>query len=190
MSRGGVTGLASPHPLGPRLPAVFTQDEMAQRWVAGLDDLFAPLLVDLDCFDAYLRTGLAPEDFVRWLGGWLGAEPGPDLDGPRLRALVAGSARLHRARGTAAGLAEAVWLVFGVRPQIEESGGATWSAHPLGPFPGSPVAGVTVRLRVDDPAAVDRRLLEELVATSRPAHLPYRIEVLAHMTMDEKERDR
>ncbi len=177
-SRGGVDGLPSPHPLGERLPAVFAQDDLMQRWVAGLDDLLAPLLVTLDCFDAYLRTDLAPEDFVLWLGSWLGAESGPEANGARLRAAVAAAAALHRVRGTAAGLAEAVRLAFGVRPEIEESGGASWSARPLGAFPGGPVPGVVVRLRVPDPSAIDRRLLEELVAAARPVHVPYRVEIL------------
>ncbi|OIV36365.1 hypothetical protein BIV57_16705 [Mangrovactinospora gilvigrisea] len=177
-TRGRVDGLPSPHPLGPRLPAVFAEDSMAQRWVAGLDDLLAPLLVDLDNFDAYLRTALAPEDFLRWLGSWVGAETGPDAAGTRLRAAVAAAGRLHRLRGTAEGLAEAVRLAFGVRPEIEESGGATWSARPLGEFPGSSAPGVLVRLRVPDPSAVDVRLLEELVAAARPAHVPYRVEVV------------
>ena len=115
--RGAVDGLGSPFPLGEQLPSVYADDEFAQRFVTGLDDLFAPLLSVLDNFPAYLRPELAPSDFVAWLGGWVGAELSGDESDPDLRAAVAGAAGLHRYRGTVHGLAEAVRLGFGIEPR-------------------------------------------------------------------------
>ncbi|MEV7424614.1 MULTISPECIES: phage tail protein [unclassified Streptomyces] len=182
------------------LPAVFADDDLAQRFVAGIDEVLAPLHNVLDNLDAYFMPSLAPADFTRWLGGWVGAETeGPDTAGraeapvaapgtghPQdseatvaLRAAVTAAVRLHRIRGTRRGLSEAVRLAFGVEPEITESGAATWDARPLGPVPGEsrPRLHVTVRLSDPDPAAEHR--LERLVAAARPAHMPYTVQVTA-----------
>ena len=89
--RGSVDGLGSSAPLGMMLPAVFSDDELAQRFVAGLDEVLAPIHNVLDCLDAYFTPSLAPADFTRWLGDWVGAE----TDG-------SGPPRLRRRRGGAA----------------------------------------------------------------------------------------
>jgi phage tail-like protein len=138
----------------------------------------APTLSVLDCLPAYFDPAVAPPDFVAWLGTWLGAEVTGEESEERLRVMVAGAAGLHRLRGTAAGVREAVWLAFGVKPEVEESGGAVWSARPLGPFPGDPSPYLTVRLWVPDPAVIDRGRLERVVTSVRPAHIPCTIEVL------------
>jgi len=177
--RGAVDGLATPFPLGDHLPSVYAEDEMAQRFAGGLDDLLAPAFLTLDCLPAYFDPALAPSDFVAWLGGWLGAEVTGDEPEQTMRDMVAGAVGAHRLRGTADGVKEAVRLAFGVVPEITESGGAAWSARPLGPFPGDPVPHLTVRLRVPDPRTVDRGRLERVVAAVRPAHVPCAVEVLA-----------
>ncbi|WP_329121346.1 phage tail protein [Streptomyces sp. NBC_01465] len=176
-SRGTVPGLLSAHPLGEQLPAVYADDDFAMRFVAGLDTVLAPLFTVLDCLEAYFTPALAPEDFLDWLTEWVGTE----LDGteplPVRRHAVAAAISLHRLRGTRRGLATAVQLAFGVRPEIEESGGSTWSARPLGSFPGAPRAGLRVVLRVRDPSTVDVHRLRAVVAAARPAHLPFTAEV-------------
>ncbi|UXI79420.1 phage tail protein, partial [Streptomyces vinaceusdrappus] len=106
--RGSVDGLGSSLPLGTMLPAVFADDDLAQRFVGGLDDVLAPILNVLDCLDTYFDPALTPADFAQWLGTWVGAETDGTEPEPRLRAAVAAAARLHRVRGTRQGLAEAV----------------------------------------------------------------------------------
>ncbi|MFI6683082.1 phage tail protein [Streptomyces sp. NPDC050485] len=176
-ARGTIEGLGSSHPLGGQLPAVYADDDFAQRFVEGLDIVLAPLFNVLDCLEAYFDPAIAPEDFVDWLTTWVGTE----LDGTEpleiRRHAVATAVSLHRVRGTAQGLSQAVQLAFGVRPEITESGGAMWSARPLGPFPGTPRAGLTVTLTVPDPSAIDPYRLQAVVAAARPAHLPFTAEV-------------
>jgi phage tail-like protein len=151
---------------------------MALRFTTALDDLLAPLLSIMDCLPAYFDPALAPADFVAWLGGWVGVEVTGDEPEGTLRRMVAGAAAAHRLRGTARGVSELVRLAFGVVPEIEESGGASWSARPRGAFPGEPAPRLVVRLRVPDPAAVDTGRLERLVASVRPAHVPCLVEVV------------
>jgi hypothetical protein len=85
---------------------------------------------------------------------------------------------LYRIRGTAAGVAAHVNLYAGVTPEIQESGGCEWSQTAGSPIPGSPHPHLTVRLRVDDSASVKRTTVSRIVAASRPAHMPYQVEVL------------
>jgi phage tail-like protein len=177
--RGSVDGLGSSAPIGAMLPAVFADDDLAQRFVAGLDEVMAPILNVLDCLDTYFRPSLAPLDFAHWLGTWVGAETDGTDPEPLLRAAVAAAARLHRIRGTRRGLAEAVRLTFGTEPEITESGAADWSARPLGPVPGEPRPHLHVHLRLPRPTPADQHRLDALVAAARPAHMPYTVQVTA-----------
>ncbi|MFK0048916.1 phage tail protein [Streptomyces sp. NPDC090741] len=178
-ARGSVDGLRSSAPLGAMLPAVFAEDELAQHFVAGLDEVVAPILNVLDCLDSYFTPSLAPVDFTRWLGGWVGAETDGTEPEDRLRAAVSAAAYLHRVRGTRRGLAEAIRLTFGVEPEISESGAADWSARPLGPVPGQRRPRLHVTLRLPDPTSADEQRLDSLVAAARPAHMPYTVKVTA-----------
>jgi phage tail-like protein len=177
--RGAVDGLTSPFPIAEQLPSVYAEDELAARFTAGLDDLLAPLLSVLDCLPAYFNPAIAPPDFVAWLGSWVGAEVTGKESQDVLRRVVAGAAAAHRLRGTARGVSETIRLAFGIEPEVIESGGAAWSPRPLGPFPGETTPGLTVRLRVPDPSAVDRDRVERLVAAVRPAHIPCAVEIIS-----------
>ncbi|MGW6457705.1 phage tail protein [Streptomyces sp. NPDC055078] len=177
--RGSIDGLGSSAPIGAMLPAVFADDDLALRFVAGLDEVVAPIHGVLDCLDTYFRPSLAPLDFARWLGGWVGAETDGSEPEPLLRAAVAAAVRLHRVRGTRRGLAEAVRLAFGTEPEITESGAADWSARPLGTVPGEPRPRLHVRLRLPDPTPADHHRLDALVSAARPAHMPYTVQVTA-----------
>ncbi|MEQ8145582.1 phage tail protein [Streptomyces sp. OP7] len=197
--RGSVDGLGSSAPIGAMLPAIFADDDLALRFVAGLDEVLAPFLVVLDNLDSYFDPALTPIDFTRWLADWVGAETdgietddrpagAPSVE-PRLRAAVAAAARLHRVRGTRLGLSEAVRLVFGVTPRITESGAADWHARPLGPVPGDPRPHLHVSLTLPAPTPADTHRLDTLVAAARPAHMPYTVEVIA-ATAAERTTDR
>ncbi|MFJ4838060.1 phage tail protein [Streptomyces sp. NPDC088746] len=177
--RGSVDGLGSSTPISTMLPAVFAEDDLAQRFVGGLDDVLAPILNVLDCVDAYFDPALTPVDFAQWLSTWVGAETDGTEPEPRLRAAVAAAARLHRVRGTRRGLSEAVQLAFGIEPEISESGGATWNARPIGPIPGKPRPHLHVTIALPDPTPADTHRLDALVAAARPAHMPYTVTVTA-----------
>ncbi|MEV0090303.1 phage tail protein [Streptomyces sp. NPDC050738] len=175
--RGTVPGLLSAHPIADQLPAVYADDDFALRFVAGLDTVLAPLFTVLDSLEAYFTPALAPEDFLDWLTEWVGTELEGTEPLPVRRHAVATAVSLHRLRGTRRGLELTVQLAFGVRPEITESGGATYSERPLGAFPGAPRAGLHVALRVHNPGSIDQHRLRTVVAAARPAHLPFTAEV-------------
>ena len=176
--RGVVPGLATPHPLGPAMPAVFQEDEFAQRFVSGFDEVLAPIFSAMDNQDAYLDPYLAPEDFLEWLSTWVGIELDETWPIDRRRELVAKGVELYRWRGTVKGLADAVAIYAVDAPEIIESGGMVWSTSPATKFPGKTEPEVVVRLRVKDPDAIDQRRLERLVAASTPAHIVAKVEVV------------
>lgn len=166
--RGMIEGLESPHPLGMLLPAVLQDDEFAQRLVAGLDGVVAPVFSTLDNIDTYFDPQLTPADFLPWLAGWLGAEIDPAWPEQRTRDLLSRIADLHSKRGTVAGLREAIALQTGSQPSVTDSGGASWSSVPGGEMPGFAEAVVTVRAKPD---GVDQSRIEALVAEGTPAHV-------------------
>lgn len=176
--RYAVPGLASPDPLARRLPAVYAGDGMAQRLLAAYDDVLAPVHATLDNLWTYFDPKLTPPDFLDWLGGWVAASLAADRPVEQRRSAVIRAIRLHRGRGTAAGLAEEIFTEFGVWPEVVESGATTWSPVPGGAPAGDASPWLTVRVRVADPATVPLTRLRTVVENARPAHVPVTVEVL------------
>jgi phage tail-like protein len=176
--RGSVPGLVSPHPLGRALPAVYQEDQFAQALLAALDEVLAPVFSTLDNFDAYLDPHLAPDDFVNWLGTWVGITIDETWDADRRREVVARAVELYRLRGTAAGLGQQVEIHTGGTVEIIENGGSAWSIDAGGELPGNPTPLVVVRVHVDDPKAIDPSRLDDLVAAAKPAHVEHRVEIV------------
>jgi phage tail-like protein len=176
--RGTIVGLPSPHPLGPTLPALYLEDDFAQGLLAALDEVLAPVVSTLDNLDAYLDPHLTPDDFLTWLGGWVGIAIDETWSMERRRQAVARAVELYELRGTAAGLGRQIEIHTGGRVEITENGGTAWSIDPGGELPGSPKPLVVVRVHVDDPKAIDPNRLDALVAAAKPAHVEHRVEIV------------
>ncbi len=176
--RGSVAGLASPHPLGPTLPALYQEDDFAQGLLAALDEVLAPVVSTLDNFDAYLDPRLTPDDFLTWLGGWVGIAIDETWSMDRRREAVARAVDLYRLRGTASGLGQQIEIHTGGTVEIVENGGTAWSIDPGGELPGSPRPLVVVRVHVDDPKSIDPTRLDALVGAAKPAHVEHRVEIV------------
>lgn len=177
--RRGVPGLASPHSLTSAMPAIYLEDQVSQRFVAALDEALAPVLLTLDCLDAYLDPALAPADFLDWLAAWVCAPVDPSWSEPLRRRLIRDAVELHRWRGTVRGVEAAVRLVTGGEVVVTDSGAATASATPsTAPAPAAAPATVHVLVRVANPATVDRRRLDRVVDDAVPAHVRPSVEVV------------
>ncbi len=177
MSRARVPGLASPHPLGERLPAMYLEDSFVQRLATALDEVLAPIFCSLDNLDAYLDPELAPEDFVHWLGDWVGLTLDESWPLDRRRAVLAEAVGLYGVTGTARGLADFLRLLTGAEVDIEETGGTTYSTSADPEPPGTPSFEMVVKLRASAAPGVDLGRLDALVAAAKPAHVAHRIEV-------------
>ncbi|MFH9403538.1 phage tail protein [Streptomyces sp. NPDC017638] len=157
MSRAAVPGLPSRHPIGEQLPALYADDDFAQRFTAGLDTVLAPVFLTLDTLPAYLDPRLAPADFLTWLASWVGATDDPEWPEDRRREAVTRAVELHRRRGTARGLTEALRLALGVDAEVTGAGAATWSATPGADLPAPSAEGPLVRVWPADATTGDRR---------------------------------
>jgi phage tail-like protein len=176
--RGIVPGLASPHSLGAALPALYQDDPFTQAMLSGFDEVLAPIISTLDNLDSYFDPNLTPDDFLTWLGSWVGIAIDETWDVERRRRAVARAAELYRLRGTAAGLAQQVEIQTGGVVEIAENGATAWSIDPGGELPGSAEPMLVVRVAVADPKAIDANRLEALVAAAKPAHLEHRVEIV------------
>ena len=176
--RGVIPGLASPHPIGSALPALFQEDDFTQRFTAGLDEVLAPVLLTLDCLTAYLDPDLAPPDFLDWLADWVAAPVPAGAPLTLRRELVRQAVELHRWRGTARGLAAQVGILTGGEVTVSDSGGVSRSDEPGAVPPPEAPAEVAVRVRVADPAGVDQAWLLQLITSAVPAHVRATVEVM------------
>ncbi|WP_258369450.1 phage tail protein I [Georgenia satyanarayanai] len=167
-----------------RLPAVYQEDEFLQRFVSAFDAAFAPLFLTLDTLSCYVDPELAPPDFLDWLAEWVGIEVDDTWSVERRREIVGSAAAIHRLRGTAAGIVDAVRLVVGGRVEIEENGASSWSAEPGAALPGSAEQFLRVVVRVPDPGAVDRTRLDRVVTAVKPAHVAHTIDVVEDSDAD------
>lgn len=175
--RGLVPGLASPAPMLGLLPAVYQEDPFTERFIAGFDDVLAPVLSTVDCLVDYLDPLLAPEDFLAWLSGWVGIDLDEGWPLRRQRAVVASAVEMYRMRGTVAGLRAHLEVLTGGDVEVADSGGVAWSANPAADLPGEAHPRLAVRVRVEDPDRVPADLVEEAVAAGKPAHVVHRVEV-------------
>lgn len=175
--RGSMTSLVSPHPLGGYMPALYVEDDFAQRWMSGLDAVLAPIFSAIDNFDAYLDPRLTPADFLDWLATWMGLVADETWPVERRREFVSSASELYRMRGTVRGLAAHVQIFSGGEVEIVERGGSAWSGTSGAPLPGSGGFDLLVRVRSADPSTVDAARIDALVAAAKPAHLTHRVEV-------------
>ncbi|HEV7862345.1 MAG TPA: phage tail protein [Acidimicrobiia bacterium] len=140
------------------LPVCFAGDPFLRRFLGIFQELADDLRSAIDGIEHAVDADVAPPDFVRWLGGWLGVESlDPSLPELRQRELVSGFGPLLPQRGTAGGLAGAVELVTGERPLVRDPGAVVRDSDGL--KPPEPVAvwlKSTGRVSEEDVVAVIR----------------------------------
>lgn len=176
--RGFVAGQVNPLPVGPHLPGVLIEDELAQQFCAGMDEVLAPIVLTLDCLPAYLDPLTTPTDLLPWLGEWLGLDLDPNESVARQRHLLRKTATSLKWRGTLRGLRDTVEFLTGISPEVDEPGASEWSATPGAALPGRPGGDVVIRLRTDDPDGIDLHGVEEAASAVLPANLRCVIELL------------
>ncbi|MFJ3580980.1 phage tail protein I [Streptomyces sp. NPDC090127] len=178
MTRAAIPGLPSRHPIGALLPALYADDDLAQRFTAGLDTVLAPVLSTLDNLPAYFDPALTPPDFLHWLATWVGVDLDEEWPEELARTVVARAMELHRWRGTRRGLVERLRLCLGAEAEIVDGGGATWSNTPDSELPPAPAGELLVRAWPTDSRTITAHQVLEVVMSSCPVHLTCRVEIL------------
>jgi phage tail-like protein len=109
------------------LPAAFRQDPAADEFTERFLSLFDATMADIDRvverYPALLDPAGVPDGALPWLAGLLGLSFESGWDADTRRKLIAAAPGLYRRRGTPAALAEAIEIVFGVEPVIDELAG-------------------------------------------------------------------
>jgi phage tail-like protein len=109
------------------LPAAFRQDPAADDFTERFLSLFDTSLAEIDRvierYPALLDAAGVPDQALPWLAGLLGLSFEAGWDAEVRRALIAAAPALYRRRGTPWALTEAIRVVFGVTPVLDELAG-------------------------------------------------------------------
>ena len=159
----GVLGVASA--LRQAIPAVYQEDPLFMLLCAAFDDLVAPLVTAVDCFDAYLDPYLAPADFLPWLGDLVGYQGSVRYGSDVERSQIATAVWDHTRRGTAIGVREAAARAAGVpveQVQLDDPGGTRWSAAAGGVTGDWPQVAARVVVAVPEAAQGSQQVRESV----------------------------
>jgi phage tail-like protein len=114
------------------LPATYSAEPVSADFLArfmGLfdqlrEDMLAPIAALPALFDPMAtpaaQAGASGEDFLDWLGGWIGIALDRSWSVERRRRLVAEAPKLFRIRGTVAGLKRHIAVYTGIEPKLVE----------------------------------------------------------------------
>ncbi|MFL6125572.1 phage tail protein I [Actinophytocola sp.] len=109
------------------LPAAFRQDPAADDFTERFLSLFDATMAEIDQvierYPALLDPDGVPDAALPWLAGLLGLSFEAGWDADTRRKLITAAPELYRRRGTPAALKQAVEIVFGVEPVIDELAG-------------------------------------------------------------------
>ena len=82
-------------------------------------------------------------------------------------------------QGTRRGIELAVSTLLGVRAQVIESGGSSWSVEASDPLPGEAIPALVVRVFPEQGRELDTERLEAVVSAIKPAHVIHRVQVVS-----------
>ncbi len=105
-----------------QLPNVIGSDPLARRYVSMLESIASAIRRQVDGVDRYFDFSVAPPEFVRWMGLWLGLTVPAGLEETRQRSLVAEAGPLIPWRGTRSGLASLLAVVTGAEVTVKDTG--------------------------------------------------------------------
>jgi phage tail-like protein len=86
------------------LPSIYQEDQLMGRFLMLFESILDPLEKKIHNQADYLDPGLAPAQFLPWLGSWTDLPADPDLGEEAQRSLVSKASRLVHERGTRSGL--------------------------------------------------------------------------------------
>jgi len=168
-----VPGLRNPFPMINYTSALLQGDRIAQMLCASLDDVLAPVISVLDCYDSYLDPFVAPIDFVRYMSSWILVHPELGWDEEAVRKSLAHAMNFYSCRGTASGYIEYLSTVFDIDVEVTDTGSVTTSRDFTDPstWPTAPEPAVTVTVRGRDGAPVNLELIRMVLGAATPAHV-------------------
>lgn len=155
------------------LPAIYSADDFMGRFLLIFESILGPIDRTVGNLHYYFDAQMAPPEMLPWLASWLGLALDERWPEEQRRALILAAVDLYQWRGTRRGLSEFLRLYTGFIPEITEHGVGRRGITAAEAFK------FTVRLRVPDPAQVDRAVVEAIIEAEKPAHTGYTLEIVA-----------
>ena len=154
------------------LPAIYSADDFLGRFLLIFESILSPIDRTVSNLHYYFDAQMTPPELLPWLASWLGLALDERWPEAQRRALILAAVDLYQWRGTRRGLSEFLRLYTGLTPEIVESGVGKRGATEADAF------RFIVRIKVPDPAAVDRSVIETIINAEKPAHTGYSLEIV------------
>ncbi len=183
------------------LPAIYESNDLMNRFLMLFEHYWEPLKGLIAVLPLYFDPTITPPDFLPWLASWFNLALDESLPLERRRALTQKAITLYRKRGTKEGLQDYLQTYTGGEARITEHRANNFCLGEdarLGPgialgahnrphtfsvrlyMPAA--AGATksgYRTQTDaDRRSADRRMIEALIETEKPAQTDYTLEIM------------
>ncbi len=151
-----------------QLPAVLAEDQFLRRFIGIFEEILATFRDRIDGFGHVIDLSLAPAEFVRWMGRWVGLQVEPTLADDRQRELVRRVGPLFAWRGTARGLVGLLEAVTGQRAEVIDSGGVFGEGE-------APTGPKRVRVELESTGGLKHEQVLGLVQQEMPADVRFEL---------------
>jgi phage tail-like protein len=155
------------------LPGIYQESEFLGRFLLIFEHIFSPVERTAGSTWVYFDAGLTPEDFLPWLGSWIGLVLDARMPAENKREVIRAAPELYRWRGTKRGMREFLKLFTGIEPEIIEPTLAEVASNR------SLAYRFTVRMVVPRGQELPRSYVESLVEAEKPAFAACAIEIVS-----------
>lgn len=168
--------------LAEQLPRPLAEDPFLRRFLRIFEETGDTVRDRIDAIEYLLDPDLAPPDFVRMLGSWLGIAIDPALPEACQRRLVKAGGALLAWRGTRRGLQGLLEAMTASSVVVTDHGGVFGSGR-------APSVDPRVEIRVADTGGIDAQHLLELVRAELPANAVVELRVDEQAVAGRREDD-
>lgn len=143
------------------LPGIY-HTEFMSHFLGIFEAVLFPVEWQIDNFDLFLDPGTAPRSFLPWLANWFDLVFDSTWSETQQRAFLKEAYAIYSHSGTRAGLSRVLEIYCGSTPEIDDQ------SEDLAPH--------TFRVKLTG-VSVERKHVERLINTYKPAHTTYTLEL-------------
>ncbi|GAB4196367.1 MAG: hypothetical protein OHK0022_13780 [Roseiflexaceae bacterium] len=158
------------------LPPPYQNSLFLERFLMIFESILTPIEQQIDQINLYFDPQITPEELLPWLSTWFALVLNDNWPVAHRRELIRSASELYRWRGTKQGLRRYLEICTGITPRITEPQDTISEAQPL------PAYVFRVSMIVDNPETFDRRMVELIIESQKPAHTSYILELLQSET--------
>jgi phage tail-like protein len=148
--------------LADQLPRVMAEDHFTRQFLRIFEDIAGGIRSRVVGFEDDLDVDLAPPEFVRWMGAWLGLALDPSMPEEHQRGAVRAAGALFPFRGTRRGVQGLLEALTRSSVEITDNGGVFRGGQ-------APTGTKSVTVKVADAGALSEQNLFDVVKLEIPA---------------------